>query len=62
MAHGRRLSVQHDQFNVMARDHQRELRRAARETAASRGLRSAEARITPRALPLRLLDRVLGPR
>ncbi len=54
--------MQHDQFNVMARNHQQELRRAARETAASRGLRSAEARITPRALPLRLLDRVLGPR
>jgi hypothetical protein len=54
--------MQHDQFRVMARDHQEELRRATREAAASRGLRSARGGITPRPLPLRVLDRVLGPR
>jgi hypothetical protein len=61
MAGGRRVSMQDDVLSALVRDHQQQLRQAAREAAVRRALRREEGKIGPRPLPLRLLDRIAGP-
>lgn len=53
--------MQHHQFTALAHDHQEELRRDARKGPVRSGLGLETRRRTARPLPLRLLDRVVGP-
>jgi hypothetical protein len=53
--------MQDDVLSALVRDHQQQLRQAAREAAVRRALRREEGKIGPRPLPLRLLDRIAGP-
>lgn len=53
--------MRQDQFIVLALQRQEELRRVAREASVTRDLGAGPGRVGVRALPLRMLDRVLGP-